>query len=197
MVVTATIERPLVDGMARRAGREGFGLANRLGQAVGLGQIGRALVAGLLLDLSLWLWHRLSHEVAALWSLHRLHHQDRELTLSTAVRFSALELAVSVPYRILQTALIGPSPYALYAWRRITQASVLMHHAGLALPVPVETCLSRLVVTPGLHAVHHGDRPRQAFSNYGALLSVWDQLFGVFRPKVGSGPVRIGVAEDV
>ena len=38
--------------------------------------------------------------------------------------------------------------------------------------------MSFLIVTPSIHWVHHHAIRRDTDSNYSALLSVWDRLFG-------------------
>lgn len=47
------------------------------------------LVVGILiLDLAIYLQHRLFHSVPVLWRLHRMHHADTEFDVSTGVHFS-------------------------------------------------------------------------------------------------------------
>jgi len=46
-----------------------------------------ALVGFLLLDWSIYVWHRLNHRVPWLWRFHLVHHTDLDLDVSTAFRF--------------------------------------------------------------------------------------------------------------
>jgi hypothetical protein len=57
----------------------------------------------LLLDASMYAWHRINHRVPQLWRFHRVHHLDPDLDVSTALRFHPCELLASVPFRALQT----------------------------------------------------------------------------------------------
>src|SRR5690242_1130467 len=66
----------------------------------------------LLLDYTMYVWHRLNHRVPVLWRLHLVHHTDLDLDVSTALRFHAGELLLSCGWRALQVAAIGP-PIAL------------------------------------------------------------------------------------
>jgi sterol desaturase/sphingolipid hydroxylase (fatty acid hydroxylase superfamily) len=50
-------------------------------------------------------------------------------------------------------------------------------------PARIDRALRRLVVTPDLHRVHHSTLEHEANSNYGAVLTLWDQLFGTFRTR--------------
>ena len=47
------------------------------------------------LDLALYLQHRLFHAVPVLWRLHRVHHTDPELDVTTGVRFHPVEMLLS------------------------------------------------------------------------------------------------------
>jgi sterol desaturase/sphingolipid hydroxylase (fatty acid hydroxylase superfamily) len=38
--------------------------------------------------------------------------------------------------------------------------------------------LSRILVTPRFHSFHHSADPRHYNKNFGALLSIWDHIFG-------------------
>ncbi len=40
--------------------------------------------------------------------------------------------------------------------------------------------MSRLLVTPFVHAVHHSDLQAETDSNYGSVLTIWDRLFGTY-----------------
>jgi sterol desaturase/sphingolipid hydroxylase (fatty acid hydroxylase superfamily) len=38
-------------------------------------------------------------------------------------------------------------------------------------------------ITPTLHRIHHSARQEETDSNYGAVFSFWDHLFGTYRDK--------------
>ena len=38
--------------------------------------------------------------------------------------------------------------------------------------------------TPSLHRIHHGRNLRALGKNYGAILSIWDRMFGTFEPEL-------------
>jgi len=75
------------------------------------------LVAVVLLDYTLYLWHVLAHRSPLLWRAHSVHHIDRDLDVSTGVRFHFAELIASAPWRAGQVALIGVNPAALSVWQ--------------------------------------------------------------------------------
>ena len=148
----------------------------------------RDAAAMLLLDWSNYHWHVATHRMPLLWRLHRVHHVDADMDASTALRFHALDMLVSVPWRLVQVRVIGASPRALALWEGFFFASVLFHHADLDLPF--DALLSRLLTTPGMHDIHHRADRAALDSNFSAGLSLWDRLHGTFsaaRPDVPIG----------
>ena len=187
MAVVAAMEAPATGPLARHAERRRRGLVQRLG----LPAWARDLLGVLLMDYTIYVWHVLTHKVPVLWRLHLVHHVDLDLDASTALRFHAADMLVSIPWRAAQVALLGISPRALRAWQAFFFLSVLFHHANLRLPAGLERALSRLLTTPGMHGIHHAADRGATDSNWSSGLSLWDHLHGTFR---GHGPAtRIGV----
>ena len=151
-------------------------------------------VAVLLLDYTLYLWHILLHKVPLLWRCHQPHHADLDLDTSTALRFHFAELVASVPWRVGQLVLIGVSPLALSVWQTATLLEVMFHHSNVRLPIGVERWLSRLLVTPRMHGIHHSTVPAEQNSNWSSGLTLWDWLHGTLRLNVPQQEVTIGVA---
>lgn len=147
----------------------------------------------ILLDYTLWWWHRASHRVPFLWRFHLPHHADRDLDSSTALRFHFGELALSVGYRAVQIIVLGVDPFMVWVWQTILFASILFHHANVRLPLAMERMLVWLVVTPRMHGIHHSDRRSEADSNWSSLLSVWDRLHRTLLLNVPQREVIIGV----
>ena len=52
--------------------------------------------------------------------------------------------------------------------------------------------LGWLVVTPSAHRVHHGSNAEYLDKNFGAVLIVWDRLFGTYEEEIAR--VRFGIA---
>lgn len=149
--------------------------------------------AVLLLDYTLWHWHRWNHHVRWLWRFHNVHHVDRDLDASTALRFHFGEMALSVPYRAAQVLVIGADARALSVWTGLLFISILFHHSNLRLPGRVERVLVRAVVTPRMHGIHHSERPGEVHTNYASLLTVWDALHRTLLLEVPQHTVVIGV----
>src|SRR5207249_8551958 len=62
---------------------------NQLGllHALGLDSPIRFVLALVLLDGWMYLWHRANHTMPLLWRFHRMHHSDRHMDVTTRTRF--------------------------------------------------------------------------------------------------------------
>ncbi len=184
------LERPIVQPLSRAVERRRVGLVHRLPWPAWL----RDTAAVLLMDHTLYVWHVLTHRSPALWRLHRIHHADLDCSASTAIRFHFAEMALSVPWRAAQVALIGTSPRVLKAWRNLLFASILFHHSNLRLPAALDRRLSRWIVTPRMHGLHHSALRVEHDSNWSSIFSIWDDLHGTRLPDRPQ-PGEIGVPE--
>ena len=189
MAVVALLQEPLVKRLSSRVATRRLGLAQRLRAPAWL----RDAVAFVLLDYTIYVWHALTHKVPLLWRFHLVHHIDRDLDTSTALRFHALDMALSIPWRAAQVRLCGASPRALQIWQAFFFLSVLFHHSNLALPLAFERRLVRILTTPRLHGIHHSAVQDETNSNWSSGLSWWDWLHGTIRVDVAQHAVSIGV----
>lgn len=159
------------------ANERGFGVL----PALGLGGL-TALVATLLLrGLVSWYIHAAMHAVPWFWRVHRVHHLDTQLDVSTTVRFHPLEFVIGLASGLPAVVALGLNPAWLAAYEVLDVAVTLFSHAAVRLPGWVERPLRYLVVTPGLHRVHHSSHLPETNSNYSAVFPLWDLLLGTFR----------------
>ena len=146
------------------------------------------------MDYAYYWWHIATHKVPFLWRFHRVHHIDPDMDMTTALRFHAVDMLVSLPFRVAQVALTGADPTILMAHRRFFDASVLFHHSNLRLPGQWDERLSLVFTTPRMHGVHHSKVPEDMSSNWTSGLSLWDRLHGTLRRKP-QDIIDIGVAD--
>ena len=189
MAVVALAEGPLVGRLAGVAERRRWGLVQRLS----LPPLLRDGLAVLGMDYTIYIWHVLTHKVPFLWRFHLVHHVDLDLDSTTALRFHAVDMLISIPWRAAQVAVLGTSRRALSVWQGFFFASVLFHHANLRLPARLERCLAAVLTTPRMHGIHHSAARAQTDSNWSSGLSLWDHLHGTFRLDVAQRDIRIGV----
>jgi sterol desaturase/sphingolipid hydroxylase (fatty acid hydroxylase superfamily) len=183
------VENPVTQPLAALVEQRRWGLLKTL-RLPGWLEIPLAVV---LQDYLLYVWHILVHKVPFLWRFHLVHHVDLDLDASTALRFHFGEMVLSVPWRAAQVVLIGVSPLALSVWQTATLVEILFHHSNVELPIEVEWLLSRLVVTPRIHGIHHSIIPEETCSNWSSGLTLWDWLHGTERTDVPQDEITIGV----
>lgn len=186
---TAASEWPVIGPAQRLAERRRLGLL----RALPLPQPLRIVLGFLLLDYTLYLWHRLNHRTPALWRFHAVHHIDLDLDSTTGVRFHFGELSLAAGFRAAQVLLLGVDRDTLRVWQQMLTLSVIFHHSNLELPIDLERRLVRFFVTPRMHGIHHSTRVRETDSNYSSLLSSWDRLHQSLRLNVPQASVTIGV----
>jgi sterol desaturase/sphingolipid hydroxylase (fatty acid hydroxylase superfamily) len=168
------VETPLLRRVASYVDVNQWGIAPLLTR----GPILRVVVAVLLLDYGLYVWHVLTHRVPFLWRFHLVHHIDLDLDASTAIRFHFGEMLVSVPWRLAQACVAGSSPMAVSVWQILLFMSILFHHSNVRLPLRTERWLRLLIATPRLHGIHHRPEWSCLNSNWTSGLSIWDLLHG-------------------
>ena len=152
-----------------------------------------ALAMGLIVfDLAIYAQHRAFHAVPVLWRLHAVHHDDEALDASSALRFHPGEMVVSWLWKAAVIVAFGIPPLAVLAAEILLNAAALAHHANVALPPALERHLSRWVITPGLHRIHHSQRQAETDSNFGAFHPLWDRLFGTWR-GMAEGTLVLGL----
>ena len=186
----ALAEKPVVAPLSLAVRQKRLGLLNvvRLPPALEL------LLSVVLLDYTLFIWHYLTHKVPFLWRFHKAHHADLDMDASTALRFHAGELLLSVPWRAAQVRLLGISPLGLAIWQTATLMEILFHHSNLRLPFGLERRLCRVIVTPRMHGIHHSVVKKETDSNWSTIFSWPDYLHGTLRLNVPQQKLTIGVA---
>jgi len=156
------------------------------------------MTAGLLvLDLVIYLQHRLFHRVPLLWRLHRMHHTDLDLDVSTGNRFHPFEIALSLLIKMAIVLLFGIDPQTVLLFEILLNATSMFNHANLSIPLPMERWLRLFLITPDMHRVHHSVIPGETDSNFGFSQPWWDRLLGTYhaQPRDGHLNMMIGLRE--
>ncbi|MGI9056134.1 MAG: sterol desaturase family protein [Pyrinomonadaceae bacterium] len=185
------LEKPVADRLTKFVERKNFGLLKILR----LPKFLETVMAIVLLDYTLYLWHVLTHKSQFLWRFHKIHHADLDLTAATAIRFHFGEISISVLFRAGQILLIGVSPKALKTWQNLLFLSIFFHHSNIRLPENFERKLQKFITTPRLHGIHHSETKDEMDSNWSSGLTVWDFLHGTFRDDVEQQEITIGVED--
>jgi len=133
------------------------------------------VVALVTMDFCNWFAHWANHRVLVLWRLHAVHHAQEEMSVLTSFRAHPF---VHVSF------LVSALPAAVLVRNGVVPAEVIVIYICLAaLPHanlrwgsgPVGRTVSRVLVTPAFHRLHHAvDGPIDV--NMGTILTVWDAV---------------------
>ena len=75
--------------------------------------------------------------------------------------------------------LVSPS----LVFEAVMLACAQFQHANIGVPERLESVLWRVVVPPAMHRIHHTPDPEDTDSNFGTILTCWDQLLGTYRRR--------------
>ena len=141
--------------------------------------------------------HVLMHKVPLLWRIHRVHHTDTLLDVSTTVRFYPLEFLLNLGLAAPFVILMGPAPWVLMLYEILDAGGNLVTHANVGIANRLDRVIRPLFVTPKMHLIHHSSFQPETDSNYGAVFSVWDFVFGTHRWDATRpvGEMQIGLEE--
>ncbi len=157
---------------------------------------GVRFVLGLVLvDLTIYLSHRLFHAFPWLWRIHQVHHAETDLDLTTGFRFHPVEALLNQGTMLIAIALLGPPPSAVALMQLVIVVQNYLQHANLRFPESLDRLLRTVIVTPAMHRVHHAEAVPLQNTNFSTVFSVWDRLFGTYLPMPSSAHAHCGLAE--
>jgi sterol desaturase/sphingolipid hydroxylase (fatty acid hydroxylase superfamily) len=162
--------------------------------ALGLAGPLRFVLALVLLDGWMYVWHRANHTIPFLWRFHRMHHSDRHMDVTTATRFHLGEHFGAAVLRLGLIPLLGFGVWDIVVYDTLVIAVTQFHHADISVG-RWDRWLRCLIVTPFMHKVHHSDRREETDSNYSTVLSVWDRLFRSFQMRADPKSLVFGLDE--
>jgi sterol desaturase/sphingolipid hydroxylase (fatty acid hydroxylase superfamily) len=154
----------------------------------------RFVLALVLLDGWMYVWHRANHGIPLLWRFHRMHHIDRHVDVTTATRFHLGEHVGAQVLRLGLIPLFGLEIWNLVVYDTLVIAVTQFHHADISIG-RWDRWLRLLIVTPYMHKVHHSDWRPETDSNFATVLSVWDRLAGTLRMRSDVKTLVFGLDE--
>jgi sterol desaturase/sphingolipid hydroxylase (fatty acid hydroxylase superfamily) len=155
------------------------------------------VAAFLLLDLLNYGVHRCQHGVPLLWRFHAMHHSDPDVDVTTSVRHHPFEYVLAGAVYWLTVVALGIPLAAVSAHALAVFVAAAVVHGNIRLPEWLERLLQPVVITTDLHLVHHSMAASEANMNFGAVLSIWDRLFGTYAllPREQWQSIVFGVAD--
>ena len=158
--------------------------------------VAEAIVIILLIDLWMYVWHRLNHERAFLWRFHSVHHSDAALDVTTSWRFHFLEILFSELLRLPLFMLMGARIEHLLLYSLLMTPVIEFHHSNITIPSALDRLARFIIPSPMMHRLHHSRLKSEHNSNYGSMLSLWDHLFGSFLIKDNLDDLRLGLDHE-
>ena len=158
------------------------------------------------IDFGVYVTHLAQHKIPLLWQFHQVHHSAERLTPLTLFRMHPVDLAVTAFVVTLLSAaayagvfyLSGEPPRALtvlglnvflFAFNLL---GYNLRHSQIWLDYPA--WLSRVLISPAQHQIHHSADPKHFDRNLGLVFSIWDQLFGTHYRAKSYEPLTFGLS---
>jgi sterol desaturase/sphingolipid hydroxylase (fatty acid hydroxylase superfamily) len=140
-----------------------------------------------LADFCYYVYHRAGHRFGILWSIHGIHHQHEHLNSSVGFRLEWL----ADPYAALFFGLMPlsgvDSTTGFGALMLLSIYALTAHSSVIGRPS------LGFLITPAIHGAHHSRDARFAEKNYGAMLGIWDRLFGTWLEPARGDVMRADV----
>lgn len=128
------------------------------------------------LDLMIYVWHFLNHKISFLWMFHKAHHTEIYLNAVSGLRFHIGELLLSVLFKSFFLVVIFGIPIEIVLLGEgIVVLFSMFHHSNISFRG--EKIISKIIIVPYLHQMHHATNRREHDSNYGVIFSFWDRVF--------------------
>ncbi|MGH8475186.1 MAG: sterol desaturase family protein [Methylococcales bacterium] len=147
----------------------------------------------LVLDFAIYLQHRLFHRVPVFWRFHKVHHSDPGFDTSTGLRFHAVEIVLSMYYKMALVVMLGTAPGTVVAFEIILNACALFNHGNVRIPDPWERRIRKILITPDMHRIHHCTDLVEQNRNYGFSLPWWDLLCKSYHQDPASDPAQMPI----
>jgi len=151
------------------------------------------VIAFLVLDLTQYAMHIAAHKMPLLWRLHSVHHNATRMEATAAMRFHTIEVCFTCLAPIPVIALFGFNLPQVLLYHLVLMPVAMFHHADLRMPPALDRWIRWVIVTPRMHWIHHSRWQPETDSNYSAVLSIWDRLFGTMRSRRHAESVDFGL----
>lgn len=143
---------------------------------------GQLIIVAVILDLSLYCMHRLSHHLPWLWHLHAPHHSAERLYWMNGERRHPLHAAIMAGPGLLILFMMGAPAAVVATWFGILTVHLAFQHANLDYSLG---WLRKVIGVAETHRWHHKRDFEDAQVNFGEFLLIWDHLLGSFYDSAG------------
>jgi sterol desaturase/sphingolipid hydroxylase (fatty acid hydroxylase superfamily) len=146
-------------------------------------------LAALVAEFGQYWMHRAGHTFRWMWAVHGFHHNPTRIYWLNGFRVNPLNMIWHQLAGLGVLVVIGAPPLVVQMLILFGTVIAVFQHANADLRYGG---WNRVFATADLHRWHHATGSDSAPANFGALLVVWDQVFGTYRRAAGSPPI-VGV----
>ncbi|UBM59865.1 sterol desaturase family protein [Marinilongibacter aquaticus] len=157
------------------------------------------LVIGYIIwEFSHFIYHYLGHKVRLFWCLHATHHTPEDMNLSVSYAHFFLEAPYADTIRTSICILCGVSPTLLFLIMFIDGTYGGFIHVGENLLKKGKLgFLSKFILTPQHHRIHHARNPLYVDTNFCNLLNIWDRVFKTYQEEDPSLKIEYGITRQI
>jgi len=157
-----------------------------------LGILGTTLLV-LLVSSFVYYWlHRVQHESLFFWRMHATHHHITKMGCMRGDRTHPLEYMTLFLGTPVALALLGASDGVMAVAGSFGIWNGVLNHSNL--PLKTMPVYDWIFATAPQHHAHHALERRQADSNYGCMIILWDRVFGTYCGDAEVGQIGAGKA---
>lgn len=133
-----------------------------------------ALMHLLFIDTFFYLYHRAQHHFKFLWKIHHFHHSGSEMNVTTSYRTNIIDVFIQHLILVLPAFyLFGYNVEGLRLSYFLSIGFLFFTHLKIDLGSGL---ISKIIVTPSFHAIHHSHDKKYAHKNYAQVFSFLDLL---------------------
>jgi sterol desaturase/sphingolipid hydroxylase (fatty acid hydroxylase superfamily) len=166
------------------------------------------LATALAMDFGLFIAHYLQHRIPLLWEFHKVHHSAAVLNPITVYRMHPVDdIVVGLTAGVLGG--VTPAFFAHFVFPGVQESSIAglnpvfllfylsfyhLRHSHFWLPYP--PWVSRWLISPAQHQIHHSKNPIHFDKNMGFIFAFWDRMFGTLYVPYGRERLKLGLSHD-
>lgn len=139
-------------------------------------------------------WHRVGHRSRWFWISHSVHHTPNELNMTASFRVGWTQRIMATYVIFTPLVLVGFDPQVVFAMYSFCLGFQFWLHADW---IPKLGFLEGTINTPSAHRVHHASNLEYLDCNYGGVLTIYDRMFGSYKPELDELPVRYGLVVPI
>jgi sterol desaturase/sphingolipid hydroxylase (fatty acid hydroxylase superfamily) len=136
--------------------------------------------------------HRILH-TRPFWPLHRFHHSATEFNSLTVYRNHPALAAWDPLVQMWPVALLPMTPSFSAYWPVVV---ILWHTLQMVNHSDFDWTFGWIgrwvLMSPGMHKIHHSNNPEHFDKNLGNLFVIWDRIFGTYH-DIPSQPITLGL----